>query len=96
MVGLAYLFPPISGLVAYLKGASARVRFHGLQAIALGLVWPATLFAGSWVSPGATQAVFVAGVIVWLTLLVSAAAGIDVRLPGVAGLLERAARPPPR
>ncbi len=89
MTALAYLFPPVSGLVAYLKGSTARTRRHGLQAIALGAVWPASLYVGSWLSPGVTQAAFALGALVWLFLLIATAAGRDPRLPGVAALVGR-------
>ena len=95
MAALSYLFLPISGLIAYLKGREARTRFHGLQAILVGLLWPAALFACSAVSPGATQVAFLLGALVWLILLISSAAGADLRLPLVGRTLWRAARTPP-
>lgn len=95
MAALSYLFLPISGLVAYLKGRKARTRFHGLQAILVGLLWPAALFACSTVSPGATQIAFGIGMLVWLTLLISSAAGGDLRLPFVGAALWRAAHASP-
>ncbi|CAN5789813.1 hypothetical protein BH18ACT15_BH18ACT15_15440 [soil metagenome] len=91
MAALSYLLLPISGLVAYLKGRKARTRFHGLQAILVGLLWPVALLACSAVSPGATQVAFGAGALLWLTLLVSSAAGADLRLPVVGPALWRVA-----
>ena len=41
MPGLAYVLLPLSGMLAYFNGTSVRMRFHGLQAIALGALWPA-------------------------------------------------------
>ena len=96
MAGLSYLLLPISGLIAYLRGAKVRTRFHGLQAILVGLLWPAALFLCSAVSPGATQAAFAAGALLWLILLVSSAAGADLRLPFVGPVLWRAAEVVPR
>lgn len=95
MVALSYLFLPISGLVAYLKGRKVRTRFHGLQAILVGLLWPAALFTCSAVSPGATQIAFGIGTLVWLTLLISSAMGADLRLPLVGPALWRAAHASP-
>jgi hypothetical protein len=91
MAGLAYLLPPLSGLVAYAKGRTPRVRFHGLQAIIVGVVWPAATYAGAILSPGVTQGVFALGAAVWLGLVFSTAAGHDIRLPG-ARILESAAQ----
>ena len=96
MAGAAYLLLPISGALAYFSGADARTRFHGLQAICLGVLWPAALFACSAITPGATQIAFAAGAIVWLGLLVSTAAGMDLRLPLIGKMLRRAAVDDPR
>jgi uncharacterized membrane protein len=78
MPALAYLLLPVSGMLAYFNGTSARMRFHGLQAIVLGAAWPAALYGGSAVSPAATRAVAVAGAAVWLLLIVTAALGFDL------------------
>ena len=96
MAALAYLFPPISGLVAYLRGSTPRLRFHGLQSVLLGLVWPVSLFGFSLVSPGATQVAFAVMTLLWLVALVGAALGRDPGLPGVRGLLAGAAARSPR
>ena len=96
MPALAYVLLPVSGLIAYLLGPDARVRFHGLQAIALGLAWPLGLYAASAVSATATQIVFVVGAAAWLVLLVGAAVGRDPRLPLAGRRLERAAEADPR
>ena len=95
MAALAYLLLPLTGVFAYLKGSSARVRFHGLQAVAIGLVWPVALYAGSVLSVRVTQAVFLIGVVVWLGFLVATLVGRDPRLPGVSRSLVRWARMPP-
>ena len=95
MVGGAYLFLPITGLIAYFAGHTRRARFHGLQAIVYGFVWGALLIACSAITPGASQAAFGVGGLVWLGLLLGTAAGKDPRLPGIGRLLERAALEPP-
>jgi uncharacterized membrane protein len=95
MAALSYLLLPISGLIAYLKGRRARTRFHGLQAILVGLLWPAALLACSAFSPGATQIALLVGALLWLTLLISSAAGADLRLPLLGRALWRAAETPP-
>jgi hypothetical protein len=95
MAALAYVLLPVSGLVAYAVGTSPRVRMHGLQAIALGAAWPAALFVASWISQGVTRAVFAVGVLTWIALIVLTAAGRDPGLPGLKGLLQRAAAQPP-
>lgn len=82
-------------MFAYLKGSSARVRFHGLQAVVIGLLWPVALYAASVLSARVTQAVFLIGVVVWLGFLVAALVGRDPRLPVVSRSLVRWARMSP-
>lgn len=96
MAVLAYLLPPASGLVAYLVTSSARVRWHGLQSIVLGVVWPAALYAGSLLSPAVTQAAAVAGLGTWLVFVVGTALGRDPSWPGMGPWLRRLAAAPPR
>lgn len=87
MATFAYLLLPITGLVALLSGRDARTRFHGLQAISLGLLWPVALYAAALGPSVAVQAVFVAGALVWLVFLFGTALGRDPRLPGLGRLL---------
>ena len=96
MAALAYLLLPVSGLFAYLKGASQRTRFHGLQAISLGLAWPLALYACTYAGPGATQIAWAVGALVWIGLLVATAFGANPRVPGLGGALWRAAALDPR
>jgi uncharacterized membrane protein len=96
MAALAYLLPPLTGLVAYLGGSTPRARFHGLQAILFGVVWPVLLYVVSYVSPVATQVVFVVGVVFWAFSLAVTALGRDLRVPGLRAALERAAWSGPR
>jgi uncharacterized membrane protein len=91
MAALAYVLLPVSGLVSYLKGSTPRVRFHGLQAIIFGAVWPALLYAATWTTPAVTQSVFAVGVLIWVFLIVAAALGRDWHLPLVGRRLEAAA-----
>jgi uncharacterized membrane protein len=95
MAGLAYLLLPVSGLLAYFRGTAARVRFHGLQAILIGLVWPVVLILCSKLTPGATQIAFGAGTLVWLGFMVLTSAGRNPSLPFVGGPLKRAAEGDP-
>lgn len=90
MAALAYVLLPLSGLVAYSMGTSSRVRFHGLQAIVLGLAWPLLLYAASALAPIATQIVFALGGLLWLWLVVASALGRDPALPLVGRPLARA------
>lgn len=95
MAALSYLLLPISGLIAYFSGASQRVRFHGLQAILLGLLWPVTLYVASYVSPEVTFIASCIGALVWLVMLLGTAAGRDPRLPLVGrGLWDAAVTRP--
>jgi uncharacterized membrane protein len=91
VAALAYLLLPVTGLVAYLKGSSRRVRFHGLQAIAIGLLWPLALYACTYAGPGATQAAFAIGGVVWVGFLASSAFGLTPRIPLLGPVLWRAA-----
>ncbi len=96
MAALAYVLLPVSGLIAYFRGRTARIRLHGLQAVFLGAVWPAVLYACAAVSPGATQAAWIVGGVVWLALMGTAAAGRDLRLPLIGRALERVAASSPK
>lgn len=96
MAALAYLFPPLSGLVAYFKSGSERARFHGLQSVLFGVVWPASLYACAAFTPGATQIAFIIGGAIWVLLLVVTAFGGDPHVPGTGALLRRLGAEPPR
>ena len=91
MAALAYVLLPLSGVIAFLVGGSRRVRFHGLQAIVVGTVWPLAAYAASTVASVATAVVFAAGGVLWMVLIVTALAGRDLRLPGATFLEEVAA-----
>ena len=91
MASFAYVLLPVTGLVAYLTGTDARTRFHGLQAIAIGLGWPLLLYAAALGPALVVQIVFAVGLLVWLGFLIGTVARRDPRLPGLGGLLERVA-----
>ena len=88
MAALAYVLLPLSGLIAFLVGATARMRFHGLQAMALGAVWAVAAYVASWIAPMLTAVVFVVGGLVWIALMLAALLGRDLRLPGAASLQQ--------
>lgn len=90
VAALAYLLLPLSGTAAFFLGVSSRVRFHGLQAVVLGVGWPLLMYGCSAVSPTATQVVFVAGACVWLAFMIAAAAGKDPSLPWIGRACARA------
>jgi uncharacterized membrane protein len=96
MAALAYVLLPVSGLFAYLKGSSQRVRFHGLQAVAFGLLWPLALYACTYAGPGVTQAGWAAGALIWVALILATAFGANPRVPGLGGALWRAGAHDPR
>jgi uncharacterized membrane protein len=96
VAALAYLLPPLSGMVAYFMGSEVRVRWHGLQSVVLGVVWPGALYAGSLVSVGATQAAAAAGSLVWLAFLAGTVSGHDPGWPGAGRWLRRMAEGLPR
>ncbi|MFN2524984.1 MAG: hypothetical protein ABR505_01785 [Actinomycetota bacterium] len=91
MSALAYLLPPLSGAIAFFTGSSGDTRFHGLQSVFLGVAWPLLLYVASVASRVATSAVFVAGLSLWLVLLVATARGKKMRLPLVGPFCERVA-----
>jgi uncharacterized membrane protein len=95
MAALAYLLPPVTGLFAYLLGSSERTRRHGLQSVAFGLLWPAALYGAAALSPGAAQAGFAAGGLVWVGLLLTTLVGLDLHVPGTAKWLGAAAAESP-
>ena len=91
MAALAYLLLPISGLFAFFGSANPRVRFHGLQAVVVGFLWPAAIYALAALSDGAALAAWGGGAVVWLGLMLSTAAGLDPRLPVIGRYLRNAA-----
>jgi uncharacterized membrane protein len=93
---VAYVFPPLTGLAVYLIGGSERERFHGLQAIALGLLAAISLYVASELSARITPFVFGFWVLAWVFLIVASLFGKDARLPLLGGLLRRAAVEDPR
>jgi uncharacterized membrane protein len=93
---LAYLFPPLTGLAVYLVASSERERFHGLQAIGLGLLAAISLYAASAISAGLTPFVFAFWMVVWLVSIAATLMGRDPRIPVLGGLLKRAAVEDPR
>ena len=94
--GLAYLLLPVTGLIASLKGKSARTRFHGSQAIVIGVLWPLGLFAASALSPGASKVAFLVGALVWLGYMLLTLFGGDPKLPLVGRALKEAAGSDPK
>jgi hypothetical protein len=96
MVALAYLLPPLSGLVSYLGGSTHRARWHGLQSVLLGLLWPGAMYLGSLLSPAASQLAALAGACAWIAFIAGTALGADPRWPGVGARLRALAAPAPR
>ncbi len=96
MAALAYILLPVSGLIAYFTGPTARIRFHGLQAVFLGAAWPVALYAGSAVSARVTQITWALGALLWVVLMGAAAFGKDVRVPLVGPTLQRVAAASPK
>jgi uncharacterized membrane protein len=96
MAAFAYVLLPVTGVVAYFGGRDRRARFHGLQAVTYGSLWPLFLYGASLVSPVVTQIVFAAGLALWLALLIGAARGRDPKIPVIGAHLERLADASPR
>jgi uncharacterized membrane protein len=91
VAALAYVLLPITGLVAFLGGTTPRIRFHGLQAIVFGAVWPVLLYAATWTSPLVTQLVGAAGLLLWVVLIIATALGRDLQMPFLGARLRTAA-----
>lgn len=87
MAALAYVLLPVTGALAFFLGSTRRVRVHGLQAIGLGVAWPAALIVCARFSVGLTQAVWLLGAALWLGLMGAAALGRDLHLPALDRLL---------
>ena len=87
----AYILLPISGLIALAFARTPRVRAHGAQAIAFGLLWSLALFGASAIGSTVTQLVFAAGAVLYLVLIGATLAGRDLLLGFFAryGDLER-------
>ncbi len=95
MAGFAYLLLPVTGALAYFNGKRSRTRFHGLQAVLLGVLWPAALYAASAVDPSLTRWVAIGGALIWLVLMLAAFAGRDLRFPVIGKTLQRYTADPP-
>ncbi|HYP24177.1 MAG TPA: hypothetical protein VEV43_11435 [Actinomycetota bacterium] len=91
MAAIAYVLLPVTGLLAYFSGRSPRVRWHGLQAIVLGALWPALLYLAAAANESLVLPVAVAGAAVWLLFLAGAALGRDPSLPWLGPKLKELA-----
>jgi uncharacterized membrane protein len=88
MAALAYLLPPLSGMIAFFGSGSERVRLHGLQSVVLGAVWPAAMYAASLAGPAGTRTAFAVGALVWIAMIVVTAFGRDLIVPWFRGRLS--------
>ena len=91
MAALAYLVLPVTGLVAYFSGRTPRARWHGLQAIVIGALWPASLYLASASKESLVLPVALGGAAVWLLFLVATALGRDPSLPWLGPKLKELA-----
>ena len=81
MAALAYLLPPLTGLLAYALGRDLRVRWHGLQSVVLGCAWPVVIYGGSLVGRTGTRLAFFLGAVIWVGFFAVTLSGRDPRLP---------------
>jgi uncharacterized membrane protein len=81
MAAFAYVALPLTGMLAYFSGTSPRTRWHGLQAIVIGALWPALLYLAAALVESLVLPVAIAGAVVWLLFLAGAAIGRDPSLP---------------
>jgi uncharacterized membrane protein len=91
MAALAYALLPLSGTIAFVLSRSQRVRFHGAQAIVVGVAWGLLLYGSTALAPGVTRVVWAVGAAVWLILIAGTAVGRDPALPGLKKVLSAAA-----
>jgi len=82
MAPLAYLFPPLTGLLTYALGRDERARWHGLQSVVFGFAWPALIYVASLAGAAGTRVAFALGALVWIGFLLLTVIGRDPRLPG--------------
>ena len=81
MAAFAYLLLPVTGLIATLAGRDQRARMHGLQAIFIGLGWAIAMYVAALGPAVAVQAVFGAGLLLWISFLALTLAGRDPKIP---------------
>ncbi|MGH2701252.1 MAG: hypothetical protein ACRDJ2_05680 [Actinomycetota bacterium] len=82
MAALAYLFPPLTGLLTYALGRDERLRWHGLQSVVFGFAWPALIYAASLAGAMGTRVAFALGALIWIGFFLLTMMGRDPRLPG--------------
>ncbi|HEX2058481.1 MAG TPA: hypothetical protein VHI71_08935 [Actinomycetota bacterium] len=95
MAALAYLVLPVTGMLAYFSGRSSRVRFHGLQAIVLGALWPALLYVAAALNESVVVPVALGGAALWVLFLGATAFGKDPALPWIGPKLKELATDEP-
>ena len=91
MAALAYLVLPVTGLLAYFSGKTPRARWHGLQAIVLGALWPALLYLAVATNDALVLPVAIGGAAVWILFLAATALGRDPTLPWLGPRLKELA-----
>ena len=93
MAALAYVLPPLTGLLTYALGRDERARWHGLQSVVFGFAWPGLIYAASLAGAVGTRATFALGALIWIGFLAFTVAGRDPRLPGGRRLRSLVATP---
>ncbi|MDQ3952133.1 MAG: hypothetical protein M3279_04065 [Actinomycetota bacterium] len=91
MAAFAYLMLPVTGLLAYFSGRTERARWHGLQAIVIGALWPALLYLASALNESLVLPVATAGAALWILFLAATALGKDPSLPWIGPKLKELA-----
>lgn len=91
MAAFAYVLLPVTGLLAYFSGRTPRARWHGLQAIVLGALWPALLYVAAALNESLVLPVAVGGAALWLLFLGATALGRDPALPWIGAKLKELA-----
>jgi uncharacterized membrane protein len=102
---LAYLVPPITGIIFFLIEKSNRVvRWHAAQSIVFGIAWIVLWIAltvlsmvlsaiipiiGTIIGFLVTFVVFIGGVILWIVCLIKGYSGQMWRMPVVAPYADR-------
>ena len=93
MAALAYLLPPLTGLLTYALGRDERARWHGLQSVVFGFAWPVLIYAASLAGATGTRVTFAAGALTWIGFFGLTVIGRNPRLPGGRRLRSLVATP---
>ena len=88
---LAYVLGFVTGIfLFFMEEWNRTVRFHALQSTLFSLVWIAVIFGADLIPPAAPVILplQVAGIVVWLSLIVLTYTGRKISLPVIGAMAE--------